>query len=64
MKITKKTPISEILKKYPETNEILESYGLNCSKCLGSDFEDLESIAKFNNLNLETLLIRFREAAK
>ncbi|WP_027339172.1 DUF1858 domain-containing protein [Halonatronum saccharophilum] len=61
MKVTKKTPISEILRKYPESNRILKSYGLGCFKCLGSNFEDLESIAKFNNFDLDVLLKEFND---
>jgi len=56
MRLSKKTSVLKILQEYPEVNQIFKAHGLGCAKCLAADYEDLETVAKANNLDLELLL--------
>ena len=56
-KITEKTPINEIIKKYPETREILMVYGLNCVGCSFSNEDTLETGLKIHGLEHEIKMI-------
>ncbi|PRX30368.1 hybrid cluster-associated redox disulfide protein [Orenia metallireducens] len=56
MKLSKKTSVLKILQEYPEVNQIFKAYGLGCAKCLAANYEDLETVAKANNLDLNLLL--------
>ena len=56
MKISKKTSVAKILQELPGAKEIFRKFGLDCSGCLGADFEDLEAVAKTNQINLNKLL--------
>ncbi|OCL25971.1 hydrid cluster protein-associated redox disulfide domain protein [Orenia metallireducens] len=56
MKLSKETSVLKILQEYPEINQIFVAHGLGCAKCLAADYEDLETVAKANNLDLKMLL--------
>ena len=50
MKITKKTNLQKLIKKYPPAGEILASkYGLYCAGCLAAAFETLEQAGLATN---------------
>ncbi|TDX52193.1 DUF1858 domain-containing protein [Orenia marismortui] len=56
MKVNKEMPILEILQKYPEANEVFISHGLGCAKCLAANYENLETVARVNEVDIELLL--------
>ncbi|GAB6098530.1 hypothetical protein JCM16358_04090 [Halanaerocella petrolearia] len=57
MKINRKTSILDLLANYPEAKEVLVDYGLDCANCLGAMVDDLESVARANNIEVEKLII-------
>lgn len=56
MKVTKETIMLDVLKKYPQTSKVLSKYNLGCSTCFGAVFEDVETIARANGIEVEELL--------
>jgi hybrid cluster-associated redox disulfide protein len=48
--------IEEIIRKYPETIEIFEKFGLECSVCSIAAYEDLAHGAGVHKVNLKALL--------
>jgi hybrid cluster-associated redox disulfide protein len=56
MKVTKDTIMLDILKNYPQTSKVLVDYDLGCSNCFGAVFEDVETIARANEVDVEKLL--------
>lgn len=55
-KITEETKISEMLKKYPETKEVVKKYKLDCVGCLGAEQESVRNAAWSHGLDLERLV--------
>ncbi|MBS3086078.1 DUF1858 domain-containing protein [Candidatus Pacearchaeota archaeon] len=55
IKITKQTPIKELIEAHPETQEILMSYGLHCVGCHFSEFDTLEDGAMLHGLSDEDI---------
>ncbi len=56
MKINKNTSVLKILQEYPKLDQIFSDYGLGCSRCLAANYEDLETVARANQINVEVLL--------
>jgi hybrid cluster-associated redox disulfide protein len=54
--ITKEMTITEILRRYPETLPILESYGLDCYDCQIAEFEQLEHGAMVHKVDINLLI--------
>ncbi|HEX8960647.1 MAG TPA: DUF1858 domain-containing protein [Geobacteraceae bacterium] len=54
--ITKEMTIGEIVRRYPETLQVLEKYGLDCYECQIADFEALEHGAGVHNIDVDELL--------
>jgi hybrid cluster-associated redox disulfide protein len=55
-KITEETKIGEMLKKYPETKEVVKKYKLDCFGCLGAEQESVRNAAWSHGLDLERLV--------
>jgi hybrid cluster-associated redox disulfide protein len=55
-KITEETKINEMLKKYPETKEVVKKYKLDCFGCLGAEQESVRNAAWSHGLDLERLV--------
>ena len=56
MKITKKTNLQKLIKKYPEAAEILvKDYNLHCVGCMAAAFETLEQGAKAHGMSGEKI---------
>lgn len=55
-KITKETPMGDILSKYPETAEVFQKHGLHCLGCAIASFETLEQGAAAHGMDLKKLL--------
>lgn len=56
MKITKDMTIGEIVRDYPESIEILMSFGMGCVGCPASQMETLEEAAIVHGFELNDLL--------
>ena len=56
MKITKDMKVGEIVKNYPESIEILMSFGMGCVGCPSAQAETLEDAANVHGLDLNGLL--------
>lgn len=62
MEITKDMLIGELIRKKPETIEILMQFGMGCVGCPSAQMETLEEAAMVHGLNLETLLAALNQA--
>ena len=60
-KIKKTMTLGEILRKYPETYEVFQKYGLRCIGCIMISFETLEQAAKAHGIDLKKLLKELNE---
>lgn len=56
-KILPETPINKLLKKHPESVDVLMSYGLNCVNCSFSSFDTLKNGLKIHGLDHEIEMI-------
>ena len=56
MEITKDTLIGELVRKKPESIEILMSFGMGCVGCPSSQMESLEEAAMVHGLDLNKLM--------
>jgi len=61
--ITKDMKISEILRRYPETLPVFESYGLDCYDCQIAEFEELEHGASVHKVDITSLLAELNRTA-
>ncbi len=56
MRITKDMLIGQILREYPETAGILQSFGMGCVYCPSAQGESIEQAAMVHGLNLDALI--------
>lgn len=56
MKINKDMTIGEIVRQYPETVEVLMSFGMGCVGCPSAQGETIEEAAMVHGMNLEQLM--------
>lgn len=56
MKITKTNTIGDIVRNYPETIEILMSFGMGCVGCPSAQAESIEEAAGVHGLDVNSLL--------
>lgn len=56
MKITKTMTIGEIVRTFPNSAEILMSFGMGCIGCPSSQAETLEEAAMVHGMDIERLL--------
>lgn len=56
MEITKDTLIGELVRKKPESIEVLMSFGMGCVGCPSSQMESLEEAAMVHGLDLNRLM--------
>ncbi|MGL4731332.1 MAG: DUF1858 domain-containing protein [Clostridium sp.] len=56
MKITKDMKVGEVVKNFPESVEILMSFGMGCVGCPSAQAETLEDAANVHGLDLNALL--------
>jgi len=62
--ITKEMIIVQVLRDYPETRAVLETYGMACSDCLGALVGSLQDGARMHGVNLEGLLADLNEVVE
>ena len=60
--ITKKTNIGKILKKYPQTKEVFQKYGLHCIDCSLAEIETLEQGLESHMIDKKTIEEIIKEA--
>lgn len=56
MKINKDMTIGEIVRQYPETVEVLMSFGMGCVGCPSAQAETLEEAAMVHGMNIDELI--------
>lgn len=56
MKINKDMTIGALVREYPDTIEVLFTYGMGCVGCPSSQSETIEQASMVHGLNLEALL--------
>lgn len=56
MKITKDMKIGEIVRKYPESIEVLMSRGMGCVGCPSAQAETIEEAAQVHGMDLDELM--------
>jgi len=56
MTISKDMPISEIVRKYPQTVKVFLQHGLMCIGCAAARFENLEQGATAHGIDVEALV--------
>ena len=56
MEITKDMLIGELIRKNPESIEVLMSFGMGCVGCPASQMESLEEAAMVHGLDLNRLM--------
>jgi hybrid cluster-associated redox disulfide protein len=59
--ITKDSPLSEILERYPNTAVILTGYGLHCVGCHFSQFDTLKSAIEIHGMDQETFDLMLKD---
>lgn len=57
MEIKKDMLIGELVRKKPESIEILMKFGMGCVGCPSSQMESLEEAAMVHGLDLDTLML-------
>jgi hybrid cluster-associated redox disulfide protein len=56
MKITKDMTIGEVVRNYPDTVEVLFTFGMGCVGCPSAQAETLEEACMVHGLNLDILM--------
>lgn len=54
--IDKRTPIREVLARYPRTARVFEDFGLGCAGCEAALFESVEQGAQVHGVDVERLV--------
>ncbi|MDR4508148.1 MAG: DUF1858 domain-containing protein [Candidatus Brocadiaceae bacterium] len=61
-KITKKTSIGDVIKRYPEAEPVIKKYfGAGCFTCPGSKTEDIAFGATMHNVDPEVIIQELNE---
>ena len=56
--------IEEVIKRYPKTISAFDRFGLRCTGCCVSAFEDIAEGARSHGIDLETLLDELNRVAQ
>jgi hybrid cluster-associated redox disulfide protein len=62
--IHKDMKIEDVLRNYPQTVAVFQSFGVDCAECQLSQYEDVEHGAKVHNIDLDLLLKRLNDSLK
>jgi hybrid cluster-associated redox disulfide protein len=62
--IHKDMKIEDVLRKFPQTASVFERFGVDCTTCELSRYEDLAHGARVHKIDLETLLKGLNESVK
>jgi hybrid cluster-associated redox disulfide protein len=58
MKITKDMTIGEVVRQFPESVQVLMSFGMGCVGCPSAQAETIEEAAQVHGLNLDELMAK------
>jgi hybrid cluster-associated redox disulfide protein len=58
MKITKDMTIGEVVRQFPDSVQVLMSFGMGCVGCPSAQAETLEEAAMVHGLNLDDLMAK------
>jgi len=66
MKIIKDMTIGEVVRNYPESIEVLCSFGMGCGcvGCPSAQAETIEEACKVHNMDVEKLIKALKEAVE
>ncbi len=62
--ITKDWSITDIVEKYPETADVLLSFGMHCFGCMAARFENIEQGAMAHGIDIDELMTAVNAAVK
>jgi hybrid cluster-associated redox disulfide protein len=48
--------IEEVIRRYPETIPVFDSYGVACLDCSAAEYDDVEHGAKVHGIDVDQLL--------
>jgi len=54
--IDKEMKIEDVLRRYPQAIPVFERFGLDCTQCQLSEYENLEHGAKVHGIDVEALV--------
>lgn len=60
--IRKDMKIEDVLRKFPQTIPVFRRFGIDCTQCQLSEYEDLEHGAKVHGIDLDLLLRGLNES--
>lgn len=64
MKITKDMTIGEVVRNYPESVEVLMSFGMGCVGCPSAQAETLEQASQVHGMDIEQLVKALNKAVE
>lgn len=64
MKITKEMTIGEVVRNYPETIQVLGSFGMGCVGCPSAQLETLEEACQVHAMQTDALIQALNAAIK
>lgn len=64
MKITKDMTIGEVVRNYPESVEVLMSFGMGCVGCPSAQAETLEQASQVHGMDIEQLIKALNKAVE
>lgn len=62
MKITKEMTIGEVVRNYPESVDVLFSFGMGCVGCPSAQAETIEEACEVHGIEVEKLIKSLNEA--
>ena len=60
--IRKDMKIEDVLRKFPQTAPVFRRFGIDCTQCQLSEYEDLEHGARVHGIDLDALLRGLNES--
>lgn len=64
MNILKEMTIGKVVREYPESIEVLMSFGMGCVGCPSAQAETIEEASKVHGIDVEKLIKALNEVAK
>lgn len=64
MKISKEMTIGEVVRNYPESVEILFSFGMGCVGCPSAQAETIEEACKVHGIDVDEVIKALNESVK
>jgi len=63
MEINKEMTIGEVVRRYPDTVEVFNRYGMGCLGCPATQYENVEQGALMHGIDVEQLVVDLNKAA-